>query len=159
MRPRTRVLTALSAAGVLTIAGGIVVASTAVQGNDAATARASVEVVAERTIAQDLTSPWGLAFLPDGSALVSERDTAQVRRIPARSSGLPAQSLTRAPVVGKVPGVRPDGEGGLLGIAVPETIGDADPTYLFAYLTGKRDNRVVRIEWDGRRLGKQTPIL
>lgn len=161
MQPRARVtrprlLTALSAAGVLALAGALVIT---VPGGEAATARPSVEVIGERTIADDLTSPWGLAFLPDGSALVSERDTARVRQIPARANGLPAQSLTRAPVVGKVSGVRPDGEGGLLGLAVPETFGDADPSYVFAYITGKRDNRVVRIEWDGRRLGKQTPVL
>jgi len=166
MRPRNRLLTAVSAVGVLTVAGGVAIASTisgstastAVPGN-AAAARPSISVVAERTIAEDLTSPWGLAFLPDGSALISERDTAQVRRIASRTFGLPAANLTRAQVVGKVSGVRPDGEGGLLGIAIPETIGDAEPDYIFAYLTAKRDNRVVRIEWDGRRLGKQTPIL
>lgn len=131
---------------------------TSLSGN-AALARPTVDVVSESTIAHNLTSPWGLAFLPDGSALVSERDTAKIRRIPARADGSPAVSLTRAPVVGTVKNVRPDGEGGLLGIAVPPTAAGADVDYVFAYFTGKRDNRVVRIEWDGRRLGKQTPIV
>jgi glucose/arabinose dehydrogenase len=105
-------------------------------------------VTVDETIATGLTSPWGLAFLPDGSALVSERDTGRVKRIPA-SGG-------RAVVVGKVRGTVPQGEGGLLGIAIPP---GADPAYVFAYYTGATDNRVVRIAWDGSRLGRQTPIL
>ncbi|MEY2989764.1 MAG: hypothetical protein RLZZ163_680, partial [Actinomycetota bacterium] len=36
----------------------------------------SQDVVTQRTITNNLTSPWGMVFLPDGSALVSERDTA-----------------------------------------------------------------------------------
>lgn len=116
-------------------------------------------IASQRTLAQDLTSPWGMVFLPDGSALVSERDTARIRRIPARATGLPASSLSRAPSIGKVSGVVPGGEGGLLGLAVPPTTGGEQPDYLFAYFTSRNDNRVVRIDWDGRRLGKQTPIV
>jgi glucose/arabinose dehydrogenase len=101
-----------------------------------------------QTLATGLTSPWGLAFLPDGSALVSERDTGLVKRIP-REGG-------RATVVGKVPGVRPSGEGGLLGIAVPP---GPDPKVVFAYYTAARDNRVVRIDWDGTRLSRQQAIV
>ena len=119
----------------------------------------SVKVVSQQTITQDLTSPWGMVFLPDGSALISERDTARIRRVPARSPGSPAVSLSAAPVVGTVRGVRPGGEGGLLGIAVPPTTANSQPDSLFAYFTGQKDNRVVRIEWDGERLGKQTPIV
>lgn len=100
------------------------------------------------TLATGLTSPWGLAFLPDGSALVSERDTGLIKRIPANGG--------RATTVGRVAGVKPAGEGGLLGIAVPD---GPDVNFLFAYYTGARDNRVVRISWDGTRLGRQTPVV
>ena len=106
------------------------------------------KVTVDGVISRDLVSPWGLAFLPDGSALVSERDTALVKRIPARGGS--------ATTVGRVRGVAPEGEGGLLGLAVPP---GPDPRFVFAYLTGPRDNRVVRIAWDGRSLGRQTPIL
>lgn len=102
----------------------------------------------DRELASGLTSPWGLAFLPDGSALVSERDTALIRRIPADGG--------RAVTVGRVSGVVPGGEGGLLGLVVPA---GPEPDHVLAYLTSARDNRVVRIAWDGQALGAQRPIL
>ena len=110
--------------------------------------RGTPPVTVDRVLTTGLVSPWGLAFLPDGSALVGERDTGKVLRIPA--AGGPAK------VVGRVQGSRPDGEGGLLGLAVPP---GANPRYVFAYYTGAGDNRVVRIAWNGKRLGAQRPIL
>jgi glucose/arabinose dehydrogenase len=59
--------------------------------------------------ATDLEVPWGLAFLPNGDALVAERDTARVLLV--RTSAKPRQ-------VGRLRGVAADGEGGLLGLAV-----------------------------------------
>lgn len=100
------------------------------------------------TITTGLTTPWGLAFLPDGSALLTERDTGLVKRVPADGG--------RATTVGRVRGVVPQGEGGLLGIAVPP---GPNPTFVLAYYTGASDNRVVRIAWDGSRLGRQRAIL
>lgn len=111
-------------------------------------ATATTRVSVDDTVTTGLRSPWGLAFLPDGSALVSERDTGLIKRIPANGG--------RAVAVGRVRGAIPQGEGGLLGIALPP---GPDPAYLLAYYTGASDNRVVRIAWDGQRLGRQTPIL
>lgn len=108
----------------------------------------ATRVRVDDTVATGLRSPWGLAFLPDGSALVSERDTGLVKRIPADGG--------RPETVGRVRGAIPQGEGGLLGIAVPP---GPDPAYVLAYYTGASDNRVVRIAWNGSRLGRQTPIL
>ncbi len=105
-------------------------------------------VTVSDSIATGLTSPWGLAFLPDGSALVSERDTGLIKRIPA-SGGEPV-------VLGPVEGSVPSGEGGLLGLAVP--LGP-EPSFVLAYTTTATDNRIVRIEWDGERLGDQAAIL
>jgi glucose/arabinose dehydrogenase len=57
-----------------------------------------------------LEVPWGLTFLPTGDALVGERNTGRIYRIPADGG--------ERTLVGTVPGVVPDGEGGLLGLAV-----------------------------------------
>jgi len=146
----TLVVIAAVAAGVVLVVG---------PWSNSASARPTIDLVSKRTVTNGLTSPWGLAFLPDGAALVSERDTGDIRRIPARADGQPARALTKAPKVGTVSGVRPRGEGGLLGISVPPTKGDEQPDFIFAYFTGAKDNRVVRIDWDGTKLGRQTPIV
>ncbi|MGH8776378.1 MAG: PQQ-dependent sugar dehydrogenase [Jiangellaceae bacterium] len=96
-------------------------------------------------LATGLDAPWGLAFLPDGSALVSERDSAQIQAI--SPSGEVAE-------VGTVPGVVGDNEGGLLGIAIPP-----GPPTLFAYFTAAEDNRVVRMSFDGSTLGEAEVVI
>ncbi len=102
-----------------------------------------------KTIATGLDVPWGLAFLPDESALVSERDSAKIKHVD------PDGKVTE---VGKVPGVVPDGEGGLMGLAL-------HPDYpkkplLYAYLTAEKDNRIVRMTYDEKDgLGKPEVIL
>ena len=157
--PRARLIAIASA--VLVIVGALSIGGVLAFGPlfPAANAQPTVDLVSKKTVARSLTSPWGLAFLPDGSALVSERDTGLVRRIAGRSNGSPARSLTKTSTVGTVMGVRAGGEGGLLGIAVPPTPRGTQPEVIFAYLTTARDNRVVRIDWDGRSLGRQTPIV
>ncbi len=87
-----------------------------------------------QVLATGLEAPWGLAFLPGGDALISERDTARVLRLPARG-GRPVE-------VARLSETRPGGEGGLLGLAVGPTY--ARDGIVHAYLTAERDNRVVR---------------
>ena len=99
-------------------------------------------------VARDLEVPWGIGFLPDGSALVTERDNGRIVRV--APSG-------RVTPVGSVSGVSPTSEGGLLGLAV-------SPSYerdrrIYVYLTTDRDNRVVTMTYDGTRLGPQRPLL
>jgi glucose/arabinose dehydrogenase len=101
------------------------------------------------TIATGLTSPWGLAFLPDGSALVTERDTRLVKRIRPAAP----RPVT---VVGRIDAAIPGGEGGLLGIAVPP---GPDPKAFYVYYTTAQDNRIARVAWDGRHLGRSRVIL
>lgn len=96
------------------------------------------------TVASGLTTPWGLAPLTDGSALVTERDTGKVLRITAGG---------RITDLGTVDGVRPSGEGGLLGIVAPS----ADRALV--YLTAEQDNRIVELTLAGDRITGQRPIL
>ncbi len=104
-------------------------------------------------LATGLQVPWGLAFLPDGSALLSERDTAKLLRV------APGGEVSD---VGTVEGVAPAGEGGLLGLAVAPDY-ERSPA-VFAYYTGESDNRVVRLPLAGegaelRLAGPGVPIV
>ncbi|GAB3977477.1 PQQ-dependent sugar dehydrogenase [Plantactinospora veratri] len=82
-----------------------------------------------------LDAPWGLTFLPDGSALISERITGEILRVPARG-GDPQP-------VGTVPGVRASSEGGLLGIVA--SAGFATDRTVFASVSGADQNRIVAL--------------
>ncbi|MET0416612.1 MAG: PQQ-dependent sugar dehydrogenase [Actinoplanes sp.] len=87
-----------------------------------------------QTIATGLEVPWGMAFLPDGSALVNERDSADILQVPA-GGGDPRR-------VYHIDAVSARSEGGLLGLAVDPDY--AQNRYLYAYYTGADDNRIVR---------------
>ncbi len=101
------------------------------------------------TVATGLDAPWGLAFLPGGDALVSERDRARIVRVTAQGQVRP---------VGAVPGVDPGGEGGLLGLAVAPTF-ERD-RYVYAYFTAADDNRLVRMRYDdGGGLGEPEVLV
>src|SRR5450759_1368442 len=84
-------------------------ASTASPRSAPATTAPAPIAPATKTIATGLPLPWGLAFLPDGTALVTLRDQGEVLHI---ADGAKPVS------VGRPPGVVPGGEGGLLGIAI-----------------------------------------
>jgi glucose/arabinose dehydrogenase len=102
-------------------------------------------------VASGLAMPWGLAFLPDGSALVSGRASAEILHIPA--AGGPAA------LVGVVPGVEVTAEGGLLGLATSP--GFARDRTVYAYLSASPTNRVValRIADDLRSLTVERVVL
>jgi glucose/arabinose dehydrogenase len=99
-------------------------------------------------VATGLAVPWGIAFLPGGSALVSERDTARIVHV------TPQGDVTK---VGTVQGVDGSGEGGLLGIA----LSPAYPTdrTLFAYYTAGPENVIARMTYDGSGLADQRRIF
>ena len=99
------------------------------------------------TVARNLRAPWGVAFLPDGTALVGERDTTRIVAIKDK----------QVRTVGRVEGVQPQGEAGLLGLAVSPTF--AKDRLVFAYLSTSQDNRVVTMRYDGGRLGPPKPIF
>jgi glucose/arabinose dehydrogenase len=105
--------------------------------------RGQPNVAGVNDLATNLDVPWGIAFLPDGSALIAERDSGAVKHMTA--PGVVNQ-------VGGVAGVAARGEGGLLGLA---TSGQT----VFAYITTAQDNRVVRMRFDGGALTGQSPIF
>jgi glucose/arabinose dehydrogenase len=93
-------------------------------------------------VATGLSVPWAIAFLPGGDALVTERDSGRLLRI------TPFGQVT---VLGKVPGVEPAGEGGLLGVAVaPSFLRDR---YVYVYFSSGSDNRIARFVYSGGRIG------
>lgn len=109
------------------------------------------------TVATGLAVPWGIAFLPDGSAVVTERDSRRVLAI--SDQGGDGFSID---VIGELTQTAPSGEGGLLGVAVSpqfDAQGDAADQLLYFYLTTASDNRVVRATYDGQRLGEPTVVL
>jgi glucose/arabinose dehydrogenase len=90
-------------------------------------------------------------MLPDGSALVSERNTGDVHHVPAPGTG------GRPSVVGSLPIERTSGEGGLLGLAVPEDF-DVNPVF-YAYYSTDSDNRIAAVPWEGDALGEPDVVL
>ena len=100
------------------------------------------------TLARNLDVPWAVAFLPDGTALVTLRDRAELLHV------RPGQAPR---VLGTIPGVDPDGEGGLLGVAVSPTF--ASDHRVFVYFTAARDNRVARLTFTGGSASEAKPIL
>ena len=90
-------------------------------------------------VASELAVPTGLVVLPDGTAIVGERDTGRLLQVfPDRS---PARVLMT------VPGIDATGDGGLLGLALSPTF--AQDGLLYAYLSTATDNRVVRFPLGG----------
>ena len=87
-------------------------------------------------LASGLEAPWGIAFLPSGEALVTERDSARILRVPA-GGGTPAEVQRLSEVDG-------DGEGGLLGIAISPSYAKDQLVYVY-YSTGA-DNRIARMK-------------
>ncbi|MGE0878951.1 MAG: sorbosone dehydrogenase family protein [Acidimicrobiia bacterium] len=90
-----------------------------------------------QVVGTGLSVPWGLAFLPDGSALVSERTNGRILQIapgkdPVEVMKLPSRAI---------------GEGGALGLAVsPNYPSDKS---VFAYYTTATGNVVARFTLGG----------
>ena len=106
------------------------------------------------TIATGLAAPWSVAFLPDGSALVSERDDATVLHL------TPGPDEWQSNEAGLINGVFADGEGGLLGLATsPAADTGAGTTDVYVYWSTTDDNRVGVATWDGTSLSQPEVIL
>lgn len=106
------------------------------------------EEPAVEVIAENLEIPWEIAWLPDGSILVTERP-GRLLKIGTDRTVIPIQ------------GVRHVGEGGLLGMALHPSFAENQQIYL--YLTTQSGsgltNRVERYRLNGNALQDRTVIL
>ena len=112
---------------------------------------ASAAPQVSETLARDLAVPWGMAFLPNGNALVGERDSGDVHVVRRgggrrRVGNIDAYSqLSRA------------GESGLLGLALHP--GFANNRLVYAYVSTRNDNRIVRMRFAGGKLERRHVVL
>ena len=142
MRHRVRLTSILATTA---LAAGVL-AAVVLPDRSVAAATPSYDFANPETVASGLTVPWGMDFLPDGSALVAERNSGRVLRV--RPGQAPQQVTTIA-------GVSASGESGLLGLAVSPTFAQDDLIYV--YFTTATDNRIARLRLSAP--ATQTPIL
>lgn len=105
------------------------------------------ETPLSQTIASNLDVPWGLAFLPDGQILFTQR-SGEVLLIDKNGS------LAEKPIA-EISEVKEIGEGGLLGIAIHPQFSSNQYIYLYYTYSGngfRTSNRVVRFRFDGKTL-------
>ena len=100
-----------------------------------------------RTIARGLDHPWEMAFLPDGSSLVSERPGRL--RFVTKSLELSSRVVARFGVSG--------GEGGLLGVAVDPRF--SRNRFVYVFRTTDRGAAVVRYRFVRRRLRSRRTLF
>ncbi|MEE4021593.1 PQQ-dependent sugar dehydrogenase [Gordonia sp. PKS22-38] len=105
----------------------------------------ATEPTVSGVVAEGLNVPWAIAFLQDGSALVTQRDDATIVRVS------PSGDVA---TVGDVSDAAPRGEGGLQGIALAP-----DESAVFVYYTTENDNRLVRMDFDGNRVSNPRPLI
>jgi aldose sugar dehydrogenase len=105
------------------------------------------------TIAENLEHPWSLAFLPDGSMLVTER-AGRLRVIEADGT------LRQNPVAG-VPETWSEMQSGLFEVLLDPGF-ESNRTLYLSFTHGPREannTRVVRAQFDGQRLSDVQPIF
>lgn len=105
-----------------------------------------------QVVAKGLKNPWGMAFLPDGRVLVTER--------PGTLRMIENGRLLEAPVTG-VPEVVARGQGGLLDVAAHPQFETNSYVYL-SYsipLEGGTHTGIMRAKLDGNALTEQTVIF
>lgn len=104
-------------------------------------------------IAQNLDTPWALAFLPDNNILVTERQ-GKVRLV---ENG----TLINEPVA-VISSVKEIGEGGLLGMTLDPDFSSNHLVYLYyTYQANGNDtlNRVVSMEYKDKKLSNEKTLI
>lgn len=108
----------------------------------------------DKVLAQNLDTPWAIAFLPDTSLLFTERQ-GSIKRI------TPNGTLQKNPVA-TIANAKEVGEGGLLGIAVhPEF---PNKPYVYVYYTYKSEqdntlNRLSRFTYTDGEMSKEEILI
>ena len=118
---------------------------TSPQESPTATPNSTIEPTITGTVADNLAAPWSVIPLSNDTALISERNSANVLLLSGENTS----------VAGNVPEVLAQGEGGLLGLAMRAP----DDDKVFAYYTSATDNRVVVFDFDGTTLSNEQPVL
>jgi glucose/arabinose dehydrogenase len=100
------------------------------------------------TVASGLEAPWSIAFLPDGTALVSQRDRGVVTHVSTSGAKYNVSYVASKPPCTKFC------EGGTLGLAVmrdaaPKDVNEANANpyvgwSMFTYFTTSTDNRLAK---------------
>lgn len=99
------------------------------------------------TIATGLQAPWGIAFLPNGDAVVTERDSTRVLLLRG-----PQHQQRVVGTIDEAVGLgQQGGEAGLLGVAVSPDF--ATDRLLYFYASTETDNRILRARLTGGSLG------
>nr|WP_205862818.1 PQQ-dependent sugar dehydrogenase [Planosporangium thailandense] len=107
-------------------------------------------LVSATTLVRHLDVPWGVTFVPDGGALVTERQNLRILKVgPQRR---PNGELTVS-TVATITEAYSNNEGGLLGIAASPQF--ARDNTVFIFYTTRDDNRIARLRLGGR----PVPIL
>ncbi|GGM33836.1 hypothetical protein GCM10012275_01540 [Longimycelium tulufanense] len=153
MKARRKVLLGALALAAATVtappaAGAVSPAGTAAGPPEAAQAAARAQApkaasTALEQLVSGLEHAWALDWLPDGTALFTERNSGRIRQL---EDG-------RVTDVQRINGISVSKEGGLLGLAVSPNY--AQDRTIFIYYTTARDNRIAKL-----RLGERPrPIV
>ncbi len=105
-------------------------------------------------VAQNLDTPWALAFLPDNTLLVTER--------PGRVRHVDSEGVLQSNPVATLQNVKEIGEGGLMGIAVHPNFVSNNFVYLYYTYSGlgnNTQNRVVRMTYRNNSLSDEKIIV
>ena len=103
-------------------------------------------------IAENLDTPWAIAFLPDKSMLVMERQ-GSVKLVDVNGNVTEIAKLKNATEIG---------EGGLLGIALHPDFSENNYVYFYYTYSSSGDNtlnRVVRMTYSDKSLGSEEIIV
>ena len=113
---------------------------------------AQVSTLQQTILAESLEHPWGLAWLPDGSLIITER--------PGRVQVIQPGAVAPTSVSG-VPSLFTAGQGGLLDVSVHPQFADNQWVY-FTYshgVAGANQTRVARARFDSAGLSEWTVIF